>query len=126
MPRNVGQATDVLRGGEGRDVFIFNTPPSAKRNRDTISDFDVRDDGIYLDNAVFKSLGAGFAHHPQKLKKAFFCIGEEARDRNDFIVYNKEDKVLLYDLDGSGPSSAVPIVTFAKELKITSHDIFVV
>ena len=126
MPRNVGQATDVLRGGEGRDVFIFSTTPSVQRNRDAIPDFDVRDDSIYLDNAVSKSLGAGSAHHPQKLKKAFFSIGEEARDRNDFIVYNKEDKVLFYDRDGSGPSSAVPIVTFAKALKITSHDIFVV
>jgi Ca2+-binding RTX toxin-like protein len=121
-----GLDNDVLRGGEGRDVFIFDTTPNAKRNRDAIPDFDVRDDGIYLDNAVFRSLGAGSAHHPQKLKKAFFCIGEEAQDRNDFIVYNKEDKVLLYDRDGSGPSSAVPIVTFAKALKITSHDLFVV
>jgi serralysin len=121
-----GQDHDVLRGGEGRDIFIFNTTPSAKRNRDVISDFDVRDDSIYLDNAVFRSLGPGSVHHPQKLKKAFFCMGEEARDRNDFIVYNKEDKVLLYDVDGSGPRSAVPIVTFAKELKITSHDFFVV
>jgi serralysin len=116
----------VLRGGEGRDVFVFNTTPSAKRNRDAIPDFDGRDDSLYLDNAVFKSLGTGSAHHPQKLKKASFFIGEEARDRDDFIVYNKENKVLLYDSDGSGPSSAVPIVTFSKELKITSYDIFVV
>jgi Ca2+-binding RTX toxin-like protein len=123
---NGGHDHDVLRGGEGRDVFIFNTTPSAKRNRDAIPDFDVRDDSLYLDNAVFRSLGAGSIHHPQKLKKAFFVIGDEARDRNDFIVYNKEHKVLLYDRDGSGPSSPVPIVTFSKELKITSHDLFVV
>ena len=123
---NGGQDNDVLRGGEGRDVFIFNTPPSAKRNRDAISDFDVRDDSIYLDNAVFRSLGTGSAHHPQKLKNAFFSIGEEARDNNDFIIFNKKDKVLFYDPDGSGPRSAVPIVTFSKELKLTSHDIFVV
>jgi serralysin len=123
---NGGQDHDVLRGGEGRDVFVFNTTPSAKRNRDAIPDFDGRDDSLYLDNAVFKSLGTGSAHHPQKLKKASFFIGEEARDRDDFIVYNKENKVLLYDSDGSGPSSAVPIVTFSKELKITSYDIFVV
>lgn len=123
---NGGQGHDVLRGGEGRDVFIFNTTPSAQRNRDAVSDFNVRDDTLSLDNAVFRSLGAGSAHHPQRLKKAFFCIGDEARDRNDFILYNKQDKVLLYDPDGSGPRSAVPIVTFSKELKITSHDIFVV
>ncbi|WP_457092865.1 M10 family metallopeptidase [Microvirga sp. P5_D2] len=123
---NGGQGHDVLSGGEGRDVFVFNTTLSAHRNRDTISDFNVRDDSLYLDNAVFKSLGAGSAHHPQRLKKAFYSIGEEARDRNDFIVYHKQDKVLLYDPDGSGPKQAVPIVTFSKELKITSHDIFVV
>jgi serralysin len=123
---NGGRDRDILRGGEGRDVFIFNTTPGAQRNRDAIPDFDIRDDSLYLDNAVFRSLGAGSAHHPQKLKKAFFFIGEEARDRDDFIVYNKENKVLLYDFDGSGPRSAVPIVTFSKELKITSHDIFVV
>jgi serralysin len=123
---NGGQGHDVLRGGEGRDVFLFNTVPSAQRNRDALPDFNVRDDSLYLDNAVFRSLGAGSSHHPQKLKNAFFVIGEEARDRNDFIVYDREHKVLLYDRDGSGPASAVPIVTFSKELKITSHDIFVV
>ena len=75
---NGGLDNDVLRGGEGRDVFIFDTTPNAKRNRDAISDFNVRDDSIYLDNAVFRSLGTGSAHHPQKLKKAFFCIGESS------------------------------------------------
>jgi serralysin len=123
---NGGQGHDILRGGEGRDVFLFNTMPSSQRNRDAIPDFDVRDDSLYLDNAVFRSLGAGSFYHPQKLKNAFLCFGAEAQDRNDFIVYDKQHKVLLYDRDGSGPGSAVPIVTFSKELKISSHDIFVV
>lgn len=123
---NGGQGHDSLRGGEGRDIFVFNTVPSAQRNRDVIPDFNVRDDSLHLDNAVFRSLGAGSSHHPQKLKNAFFIIGAEARDRNDFIVYDRERKILFYDRDGSGPASAVPIVTFSKELKITSYDLFVV
>ena len=66
-------------------------------NLDTISDFSVKDDTLQLDNAVFKKLGkAG------KLNKAYFTIGDKAKDKNDYIVYDKKTGILSYDADGSG------------------------
>src|SRR3712207_7945920 len=45
----------------------------------------VKDDTIYLDNAIFRKLGKGTDLKPGKLNKAFFTIGTEARDANDYL-----------------------------------------
>ncbi|MGO4574063.1 M10 family metallopeptidase C-terminal domain-containing protein, partial [Microvirga sp. 2TAF3] len=55
---------DVLTGGAGKDIFVFDTKPNKKTNLDTITDFNVKDDTIWLDNAVFKKLGKGSEAKP--------------------------------------------------------------
>lgn len=50
-----GYGLDSLSGGAGADVFVFNAPLVAG-NADTITDFTVGEDKIYLDQSVF---GAG-------------------------------------------------------------------
>src|SRR4029079_13974062 len=86
----------------GKDTFVFDTKPS-KAAMDTISDFSVKSDSIWLDNAVFKKLGkAGTKTKPAQLKKDFFVKGSEAKDKNDYLVYDKKKGLLSYDADGSG------------------------
>ena len=84
-------------------------PPDRTVNLDTIGDFSVKDDSFQLDNAVFKKIGkAG------KLKKDYFTISGKAKDKNDYIVYDKKTGILSYDADGSGSGKAIE---FAKSLR---------
>ena len=90
-----GLGKDLLNGGLGKDVFIFNTKLNKTSNVDTIKSFSVRDDTMWLDNAIFKKLGSGSASKPGKLNKDFFSIGTKAKDKNDYIVYDKAKGALL-------------------------------
>ncbi|WP_112662086.1 M10 family metallopeptidase C-terminal domain-containing protein [Microvirga flavescens] len=122
-----GAGNDTLTGNGGRDIFVFNTKPHATRNKDKIKDFRVRDDTIWLDNAVFKKLGAkGSESKPALLKKGYFTIGDAAADANDYIVYDKSKGILYYDADGSGAGKAVIIATLPKNLKMTHKDFYVI
>jgi hypothetical protein len=87
----------------------------------------VRDDSIWLDNAIFTKLGtSGSDASPSQLKKGFFTIGDKAKDRNDYVVYDKAKGVLYYDADGSGAGKQVEIATLSKNLSMTNKDFFVI
>jgi hypothetical protein len=117
---------DVLTGGAGKDVFVFDTRPNKKTNLDTIRDYSVADDSIYLDNKYFKKLGKGSAAKPGKLDKKFFKVSDKARDGNDYLVYDRKKGILFYDADGSGAGKAVEIAKLAKNLKLAANDFFVI
>ncbi|MBM6593486.1 cadherin domain-containing protein [Microvirga pudoricolor] len=110
-----GKGRDVLTGGPGKDVFVFDAKPDkAKTHVDTITDFVVRDDTIWLDNAVFRKLGKGKEAKPGKLDKAYFTISKAAADGNDYLIYDPRKKALMYDADGEGGKAALTIATFTK------------
>ncbi|MCB8820397.1 glycoside hydrolase family 113 [Microvirga rosea] len=117
-----GLGNDKLSGGAGKDVFVFNTKLNKKTNLDKIADFNVKDDTIWLDNAIFKKLGKGTELKPGKLNKAFFTIGDHAKDKNDYLIYDNKKGVLFYDADGSGKGKAMEIATLSKKLKMTVDD----
>ncbi len=126
-----GAGKDTLYGGAGKDTFVFNTGLNSKTNRDKIADFNVNDDTILLDNALFKANKAFYAAikkgteaNPLKLKSGFLRVGDKAKDGNDYLVYNKKTGILSYDADGSGAKAAVQIATLSKNLKLTYHDFF--
>jgi hypothetical protein len=118
---------DVLTGGQGQDAFVFDTAPNKQRtNLDKVTDFSVRDDSIWLDNKVFKSLGKrGSDASPQKLKKAFFAF-DKAKDGNDYVLYDPKSGKLRYDADGYGPQAAVEIAVFGGKPKIKASDLFII
>lgn len=121
-----GKGEDILVGGKGKDVFVFDTKLGTG-NVDTISDFDVKDDSIWLDNAVFAKLGKkGSATKPAQLKKQFFVVGDKAEDANDYIIYDKTSGTLSYDVDGSGSRAAVTIATLKPDLALSHKDFFVI
>ena len=95
---------DTLNGGAGLDTFVFNTALSATGNKDTITDFNVADDTIQLENAIFTKLTALGA-----LATANFCANATggAVDSNDFICYNTATGMLSYDADGNGAGASV-------------------
>jgi Ca2+-binding RTX toxin-like protein len=118
---------DTLTGDGGKDVFVFDTTLSKRTNLDKIVDFKVRDDSIWLDNAIFTKLGtSGSDARPAQLKRGYFTTGDKAKDGNDYIVYDKAKGVLYYDADGSGAGKQVEIATLSKNLPMTYRDFFVI
>jgi serralysin len=120
--------SDVLIGGKGRDAFIFDTKPNARINLDRVKDFSVKNDSIYLDNAIFKALGKkGTFAKPAKLQAKMFWKGAKAHDADDRVIYNPNTGALYYDADGTGSKAAVKIAALPKNLKAMSYkDFFVI
>lgn len=124
---------DLLTGDLGEDVFVFNTAlgkgttsknQNKKVNFDTITDFKVGEDKIWLDNAVFKKLGkTGSEAAPVALKAENFAVGK-AHDRNDYIIA-KGNKV-YYDADGSGHNKPVEFFKVTNGAHLTAECFFIV
>ena len=105
---------------------LCSAPRPRKNEIDKILDFKVKDDGIWLDDAVFRKLGKGTEASPKPLNKAFFTVGTHARDKNDYLIYDPAQKTLFYDADGSGHGAAVAVVTFSLKQKLTAADLLVI
>ncbi|MEE1658363.1 calcium-binding protein [Microvirga sp. CF3062] len=119
-----GRGLDDLRGGLGKDFFKFDDRPT-RSNVDRILDFNVRDDSVMLDNAIFRTLGRGTEANPGKLSSAYFRVGDQALDRNDYLIFNRATDDLFYDADGSGRGAAVKIADF-NNVNLTAADIFII
>src|SRR3712207_8447162 len=64
-----GAGKDVLTGGAGADAFVFDSRPNKRTNLDSIKDFNVRDDSVYLDR---KSTRLNSSH--ANISYAVFCL----------------------------------------------------
>jgi len=110
---NGGLGNDTLTGGTGLDYFLFNTPLSESNNKDLITDFNIVDDVIQLENSIMTSIGSTTG----VLASTEFFVGTAAHDADDYIIYNKSTGALYYDKDGTGISAAVQIAIIGT----TSH-----
>lgn len=115
------EGMDTLVGGKGKDVFVFNTKPSKSSNLDRISDFSVKDDTIYLENAVFTAL-----KKTGRLPEKSFWAGGKAHDASDRVIYSKSSGALMYDPDGTGCKAPTWIAVLPKGLKLTAADFWVI
>ena len=115
-----GWGNDILRGGSGKDAFVFYSTPSAT-NIDTIRDFSVANDTIWLENKVFTALGSAGL-----LKSSAFWTGDAAHDATDRIVYDRDDGVLYYDQDGTGAVEQVAFTKISAGLRLTNADFQIV
>jgi serralysin len=113
-----GTGKDTLTGGAGKDTFFFDAFGSA--NADRITDFNVKDDTIGLDQSYFTKLGLG------GLAVAAYKAGTRATDSSDRIIYDSKTGNLYYDPDGSGRADQQLIATLDKGLGITHADFLIV
>ncbi|MET0428108.1 MAG: calcium-binding protein [Microvirga sp.] len=122
-----GQGPDRMTGGAGKDAFVFNTKPNGAQAADRIVDFNVKNDAIWLENAIFKGIGkTGSLSDPHLIKKGAFWSGDKAHDASDRIIYDKKSGALYYDSDGTGAAEQVKIAQLSHNLKMTYKDFFVV
>ena len=118
-----GLGNDTLYGGAGSDKFVFNTTLNASKNKDTIKDFNVLDDTIELENAIFEKLTAtGLLNFDNFVS----TTDGKAKDSNDYIVYNKNNGQLFYDADGSGKGAAILFAVVENKANLTNADFTVI
>ncbi|WP_262027944.1 cadherin domain-containing protein [Microvirga sp. Mcv34] len=123
---NGGVGNDTLSGGAGNDIFVFDVKPHKKTNYDTIKDYNVRQDSIYLDNAIFTKLGPGSASLPKMLKAKHFKLSTQKQDKDDYVIYNKEAGVLYYDGNGSAAGGRTEIAKFSNKPILKASEFFVI
>jgi Ca2+-binding RTX toxin-like protein len=121
-----GYGNDRLVGGTGKDYFVFTTPLSSRSNVDTIIDFTVADDTIFLENGIFTKLGAGTSAAPKAIASAWFRLGTVAQDANDYILYDRATGLLRYDADGSGAGAAIAFAKVTPGTALTVYDLMVI
>lgn len=105
---NGGLGSDALWGLSGKDAFEFTTALGSS-NVDTIMDFDVVNDVILLENAIFKAFGKATG----ALSAGAFNTGKAATEADDRIVYDTASGALWYDSDGTGSATAVRFATIS-------------
>jgi serralysin len=113
-----GDGADALWGCAGSDVFLFNTALSSG-NVDSIKDFSLLEDLIYLDNDVFDALGGGW------LSASAFTVSPGSSPYYK-IVYSSATGELFYDDDGWGPSSMVKFAQVTPGLGLTANNFYVI
>ncbi|MEF8756321.1 MAG: hypothetical protein V5B60_20685 [Accumulibacter sp.] len=117
-----GTGNDTLSGGLGADTFRFDMLPNAATNRDTISDLNVLDDTIELENAIFNSLPNG------PLAATSFRSGAgvtAAADADDYLIYDTTSGALYYDANGNTGAGPVQVATLASGLALSHLDFLV-
>jgi Ca2+-binding RTX toxin-like protein len=117
-----GIGNDTLTGGTGTDFFLFDSQPSVS-NVDVITDFNVADDTIRMENAVYTLLT-----NTGTLATGNFRASATgtAADGNDYILYNTTTGALFYDADGSGAGAAVQFAVVQGTPALTAADFVVV
>jgi len=109
---------DTLKGGLGADSYTFY---SLSDKLDTISDFNVADDTIYVKLSGFKGgLVAGSAISANQ-----FVTDTVAKSASIRFIYNKATGGLFYDSDGTGATAQVQLAKVGANLALTNQDIVV-
>ena len=117
-----GLAGDRLTGDAGEDSFRFSTA-LGHGNVDRITDFNVTQDSILLDNLIFTALGANGA---LSLGAFFKSAAGVAQDASDRIIYDTDNGGLWYDADGTGQTAAIQFAQLSTNLALSASDFMVI
>ena len=113
-----GLGADTLQGGAGADTYVFSSALGGG-NVDVIFGYNVADDTIQLNSAVFTGLAAG------ALDSGAFVIGAAAGDADDRIIYDSATGQLYFDADGNDVGAAVLFATLSPGIALTSADFII-
>jgi len=118
-----GRGADEIRGGAGADVILYN---AASEGGDTIFGFVAGTDKIAVSAAGFggglTTSAGGFLIASQFVANA----AGTATLANGQFIYDTDDRVLLWDADGTGAGAAVVVAEFANNPRLVATDITVI
>ncbi len=118
---NGAAGADTLTGLGGNDTFMFNTALGGG-NIDDITDFNVANDTVRLENAIFTTItGTGVLTAAQFVANATGT----AQDANDRIIYEIDTGELIYDANGSTAGGGFLFATLDAGLAVTNADFFI-
>lgn len=100
---------------------MFTTAPGVG-NVDTITDYNVANDTIWLSRAVFTGIGDAI----NSLSRSAFVVGAQAADASDRIIYNNLTGALSWDVDGAGGAAAVQFAQLSTGLNMTNQEFRVI
>lgn len=100
-----GLGNDVLIGGAGRDYFEFDSILSHSTNLDKVLDFTRGYDKLVLDSDIFTQLERVSAKN--LISGTTSQLANRAYDADDFLIFNRQTKILSYDPTGFGGSDAI-------------------
>ncbi|MBN3961089.1 cadherin-like domain-containing protein [Nostoc sp. NMS8] len=115
-----GIGRDVLTGGTGRDSF--NLATSRTGGYDTIADFTVGEDTIFISSTEF-ALGQS---QNTTLNPSLFRLGTGATTTGDRFIYDQSTGNLFFDKDGTGSTAQVQIALLSNQVALTSANITVI
>jgi Ca2+-binding RTX toxin-like protein len=113
-----GVGRDVLTGGADFDTFFLDTR-IGKSQQDVLTDFNRFEDTIALSRTYFRKLGGSVGTSELR-------FGTEAKDKNDYLIYNKKNGNLYYDPDGDGDKGQILIAQLANKATIRAADFDIV
>jgi Ca2+-binding RTX toxin-like protein len=124
-----GALDDVLIGGIGRDRLTGGTGQDSlyltdtrTGGYDTITDFAVGDDTIFISKAEF-----GLSQSQDTtLDSSLFRVGISATTAGDRFIYNQATGNLFFDKDGVGGTAQVQIALFSNQAMLTNANITVI
>jgi Ca2+-binding RTX toxin-like protein len=115
-----GIGKDTLTGGAGQDsLYLTDTRTGGY---DTITDFTVGDDTIFISKAEF---GLGQAQDTT-LDSGLFRLGTIATTASDRFIYNQSTGNLYFDKDGLGGTTQVQIAQLSNNAQLSSANITVI
>ncbi|WP_176727081.1 putative Ig domain-containing protein, partial [Nostoc sp. KVJ20] len=124
-----GAGDDLLAGGVGRDILTggvdrdsFNLANTRTGGYDTITDFSVGDDTIFVSKTEF-----GLSQSQDTvLDSSLFRLGTNATIAGDRFIYDQTTGNLFFDKDGIGSAARVQIAQFSNQVALTSANITVI
>jgi serralysin len=106
-----GNGSDILSGGNGNDRFFYE---GGETGVDTITDFTVGTDLIYLRRAGFGATAT-----------IDFVAGTgtlAATSANSTLFYHSDTRMISFDADGTGAGAAVDIATLSASTTLSASD----
>lgn len=111
-----------LTGNAGSDNFVFASTLSAF-NVDVITDFNVTEDKLTLDRAIFSGLNSGNSLTTDK-----FLVGNTtttAENTLQRIIFNVLNHSLFYDSDGLGGAAPIEFAILSNVTQLNANQIFI-
>jgi uncharacterized delta-60 repeat protein len=106
---------DTLTGAGGSDKFVFNAKLDTQFNFVQITDFSAGSDTLVLDKTIFTRFTSA-------VQSSNLLIGIDAKDSDDYLIYDSSTKTLYYDADGNAVAAKVAFAQLVGVNSLSSSD----